>query len=350
MRLAFEPPRFLVSNTEEPMRNLGFFSSLLLLLAVPLLPSRAATKPPPRGTYVALKENDPNIDSEPCWKDTNVFGVLLRIEWSVVEANQGAYDWSYFDHGLALAKDHGKLVQMSITCGVGAPDWLYGLRVLKWTTTGKIRGAESQPAPWDPIFQKHLSTLISAWGARYDSNPLVASVTLWCGGRGIETFFAQSPEDAAQLDRAGGIRTWLATAEKIVDMYRVAWPTTTLYLACGKNYPDERASLTQLAEYALSKGNFGLQTNAWTAVFPFINRRTREAYWPHTKIEISSIRLNGAQELAPIGSPRMKGETVAQVMDNAIRFHLGWFQAYPTDFAKDPGETSYIRYNSAVAK
>jgi hypothetical protein len=32
----------------------------------------------------------------------------------------------------------------------------------------------------------------------------------------------------------------------------------------------------------------------------------------------------------------MKGETVAQVMDNARRFHLGWFQAYPSDFAKDP--------------
>lgn len=77
---------------------------------------------------------------------------------------------------------------------------------------------------------------------------------------------------------------------------------------------------------------------------------SRRDYWPHTKIEISSIRLTGAQELFPIGSERMKGQTVAQVMDNATRFHLGWFQAYPSDFAKDPGEASYIRYNNAVAK
>jgi hypothetical protein len=332
------------------MKDFELVFASILLVTLPLSSSRGAMKPPPRGTYVALKENDPNIDSEPCWKDPNVFGVLLRTKWSVVEANRGAYDWSYFDHGLSLAENYGKLVQMSITCGVGAPEWLYGLGVPRWTTTGKIRGPESQPAPWDNAFQKHLFALITAWGARYDSNPLVASVTLWCGGRNIETFFAQTPEDVAQLDRVGGIQTWLAAAEKVVDTYHAAWPTTILYLACGKNYPDERSSLTQLAEYALSKGNFGLQTNAWTAVYPFVNRKTGKAYWPHTKIEISSIRLTGAQELFPIGSERMKGQTVGQVMDNAIRFHLGWFQAYPSDFAKDPGEASYIRYNNAVAK
>jgi hypothetical protein len=332
------------------MKDIGLAFPLILLLVFPLSPSLGDIKAPPRGTYVVLKENDPNIDSEPCWKNPNVYGVLLRTRWSVVEAKQGTYDWSYFDHGLALAKEHGKLIQISITCGVYAPDWLYGLGVSKWTTSGKIRGSQTQPAPWDAEFQKHLSALISAWGARYDSNPLVASVTIWCGGRNIETFFAQNQEDAAQLDRVGGTRLWLAAAEKFVDMYHAAWPTTPLYLACGKNYPDQKASLTQLAEYALRKGNFGLQTNAWTAVYPFINRSTGKAYWPHTNIEISSIRLTGAQELFPIGSTRMKGETVAQVMDNAIRFHLGWFQAYPSDFAKDPDETSYIRYNNAVAK
>jgi Beta-galactosidase len=330
------------------MKDFGFVFALILLLTFPSPRSQGATKPPPRGTYVVLKENDPNIDSEPCWKDPNIFGVLLRIKWSVVEATQGTYDWSYFDHGLALAEQHGKLVQMSITCGYGAPDWLYGLGVLKWTTSGKIHGPETQPAPWDAVFQKHLLRLVSAWGARYDADPLVASVTLWCGGRNIETFFAQTPEDAAELDRVGGVQLWLAAAEKIVDMYRTAWPTTPLYLACGKNYPDERSSLTQLAEYALSKGNVGLQTNAWTGTYPFINRRIGKAYWPHTRIEINSIRLTGAQELLPVGSPRMKGQTVAQVMENAIRFHLGWFQAYPSDFAKDPGEASYILYNKSA--
>jgi Beta-galactosidase len=332
------------------MKNSGLFFVFVLLLVLPLSSSQGATKAPPRGTYVVIKENDPDIDSEPCWNDPNVFGVLLRIKWSVVEPTQGTYDWSYFDHGLALAKQHGKLVQMSVTCGFAAPDWLYGLGVLKWTTSGKIRGPQTQPAPWDAVFQKHLSALISTWGSRYDSNPLVASVTLWCGGRNIETFFAQTPEDSFQLDRVGGVQLWLAAAEKVVDMYHAAWPTTPLYLACGKNYPDERSSLTRLAEYALGKGNFGLQTNAWTATYPFFNKRAGKAYWPHTKIEINSVRLTGAQELLPVGSPRMKGQTVAQVMDNAIRFHLGWFQAYPGDFAKDPGEASYIRYNKAVTK
>ncbi len=109
--------------------------------------------------------------------------------------------------------------------------------------------------------------------------------------------------------------------------------------------------IAEFCQYnALSKGNFGLQINAWTAVYPFINKRVGKAYWPHTKIEINTIRLTGAQELFPIGTPRMKGETVAQVMANAIRFRLGWFQAYPSDFAKDPGEASYSLYNKSVAK
>jgi hypothetical protein len=332
------------------MKDFGLKFSLILLLTFPLLPSLGATKGPPRGTYVALKENDPDIDTEACWKNPNVFGVLLRTKWSAVESQRGTYDWSYFDHGLALAKQYGKLVQMSVSCGVYAPDWLYGLGASKWTTTGKIHGSQNQPAPWDDIFLKHLSVLISAWGARYDSNLLVASVTVWCGGRGIETFFAQKPEDAAQLDRVGGVQMWLAAAKKVVDIYCSAWPTTPLYLACGQNYPDTKSSLTELAEYALSKGNFGLQTNAWTAVYPFVNKRNGKAYWPHTRIEINSIRLTGAQELFPIGTVRMKGETVAQVMENAIRFRVGWFQAYPTDFATDPGEASYILYNKSATK
>jgi hypothetical protein len=41
-------------------------------------------------------------------------------------------------------------------------------------------------------------------------------------GSNIETFFAQTPEDAAELVKLGGIQTWLAAAEKVVDMYHAA--------------------------------------------------------------------------------------------------------------------------------
>jgi hypothetical protein len=49
-------------------------------------------------------------------------------------------------------------------------------------------------------------------------------------------------------------------------------------VARGDNYPDHKASLTQPDEYVLNKGNFGLQTDAWNAGFPLLNRKNGKAF------------------------------------------------------------------------
>jgi Beta-galactosidase len=310
-------------------------------------PAPIIMKSPPAGSGMVVAVEDPKLANEPCWTDPNISFVLLRRAWSVVEPTQGSYNWAYFDEGLGLAEAHGKRVQMSINCGVKAPAWLYTLGAQKWTTTGHIHGLQSQPAPWDAVFQKRLSALISAWGARYDSNPLVASVTLWAGGRGIETFFAYEPQDAQALDAVGGVGIWTTAAENVIDEYRTAWPTTPLYLACGENYLDQRISMTQVARYALAKG-IGLQTCALSATYPFYNHAKRAAFWPHTNIDLTILKpeQKGAQLLMPVGNPRMKGATVAQVAANATQFKIGWVQWYPNDPAKD--EVAIAAYNQAL--
>lgn len=326
-------------------------ASSLATFAEPELAAAAvsAAKQPPRGVYVVLRVNDPGLSGASCWTDANIKGVLLRTQWDKVEKVQGTYDWSYFDDGIAVAEAHGKKVMLSIACGTQAPAWIYALGAAKWNTTGKWHGTQTQPAPWDHVFQRELAKLIAAFGDRYDSNPVVAGVTLWCGGRGIETFFAQTPGDAQQLDARGGIEIWVSAAEKIIDEYVAAFPSTELYLACGKNYPDEQVSLTQVAQYALSKGHFGLQSCALTPHYPFFNHAKNAAMFPHTNIAIPTVKSICYQFLFPVGTTRMQDATTAQTIANGEAMGAQCIQVYPLDPSKDPGETSIKAFNQALA-
>jgi hypothetical protein len=325
-------------------------AGLFAWLSWPVSESAAviAAKQPPRGIYVALRVNDPELSDESCWSDPNVKGVLLRAGWSDIEKVKGTYDWSYFDRGIALAGTHDKMVMLSISCGTQAPAWIYEEGAAKWSTTGKWHGTQMQPAPWDQAFQRELGNLIAAFGARYDASPEVAGVTLWCGGRGIETFFAQKPADAEQLDRLGGVKIWVGAAEKIIDEYAAAFPSTELYLACGANYPDGKASLTQVAKYALSKGHFGLQSCALTQHFPFFNHAKNMAMFPHTNIPISNVKSICYQFLFPVGTARMKDATTATTIENGRAMGAQCIQVYPKDLSNDPAEASIEAFNQAV--
>ena len=344
---------------EKESRNPSRSSwAALLLIAASSIPtlcapgsvsaSVTAVKQPPRGIYVALRVNDLELSDESCWNDSDVKGALLRARWGDIEKVQGTYDWDFFDRGIALAGAHDKKVMLSISCGTEAPAWIYEQGAAKWSTTGKWHGTQTQPAPWDQAFQRQLGKLIAAFGARYDASAVVAGVTLWCGGRGIETFFAQKPEDGEQLDRLGGVKIWVSAAEKIIDEYAAAFPSTELYLACGANYPDRKVSLTQVAQYALGKGHFGLQSCALTPHFPFFNHSKNVAMFPHTNIPIPTVKSICYQFLFSVGSARMKDATTAATIENGRAMGAQCIQVYPKDVSKDPGQASIEAFNQAV--
>jgi hypothetical protein len=306
-------------------------------------------KASPLGAYSVLPVSDPHIASEPCWADPNIKGVLLRSNWSDVEDVEGVYDFGYFNTGLSLCKQYGKEAMLSVSCGQDAPEWLYGMGAKKWRIyTG---GPSFMPKPWDNIFQSRLASLIAILGSTYDSEPLVVGATIWAGGRGIETFFAQSSQEIQELVSTGGVAMWVAAAEFCIHQFKIAFPSTALYLACGENFSgDHNASMTSVANYALGLG-YGLQSNALTATYPFLDHASGIWYFPHTKIDLHTVALVGYQLLDPIAIIVKKTghpQTIADVTANALAANGKWVQYYPTDPAMDPGEESLVRLNDAV--
>jgi hypothetical protein len=78
---------------------------------------------------------DPNeyLPSNPCWTNPNVKIVALRSHWRLIEASQGVFNWSYFDQAVALAKQHGKKISMSVDAGIDSPAWIYTTGSAKFT-------------------------------------------------------------------------------------------------------------------------------------------------------------------------------------------------------------------------
>lgn len=289
-----------------------------------------------RGSLVCIPANDPRIESQPCWTDPNIEGVLIRDSWSDVEPEPNQFNWAFLDEGVKLGLEHGKAIQLSVECGGKSPAWINSA-VLQWQNA---KG--TQPYPWDPTHLAAQQALIATFGARYDSNPVVASVTIWCGGWNVECMFASTPALKSELDSLGGPRLWVKAAEQMITWYRDAFPTTELYLATGEPYLDNRATMTSLAQYAMNLG-IGLQSNGLSGDFP----HPGSTFFPHTNVPLSAVKLAGYQLLAPVAyTARMASHipnTVAGIIANG-KAHAGlWIEFYPRDPQLD--EAALAAYN-----
>jgi hypothetical protein len=296
-------------------------------LAVTAIHSGFAQKTSPLGSMVALPSSDPKIITEACWSAANVRGVLLRVFWSHLEPKDGVYDWSYFKTGLEQAITHNKWVVLSVD-GSEAPEWLYDKGVPLWKS---VTGAKA-PYPWNSILQSKWSEMVTNLGSRYDGDSLVHAVTMWCGGTGIESFFAENHTDAGKLDNiagggpGSGAVLWENAAKTLINDFFKAFPNTPVYLATGLCYPNSNATMTDLVIWyrAQHYGN-GMQSNALSATFP------AGGIFPHTTLSSSTLAPIMYQDLAPIISPRMQGATLGQVIRNGETENAKAIQVYPSD-------------------
>jgi hypothetical protein len=292
----------------------------------------------PVGSYVCLPGSDPAIETEACWTNPDIRGVLLRAVWSNVEQTTGVYDWSYFDKGLQLCQQYGKKAQLCLIAGWRSPNWIYSLGSKRFA----LACGKTMPAPWDPVFEENFKRMVTAFGARYDSNQNVLSVTIWAGGKVVECFFATAPADCAQLDAAGGPMVWAAAAESFIDTYVAAFPTTQMFLATGQCYAnDDGQTMTEVANYAITKG-LGLETDALGENYPVATN----SEFPHTRTDWNTVGVANAQLVLSLTSPRMAGQTTWQIASNALNCGFSAIQWYPTDPAQGPYGIRYFDQNA----
>lgn len=189
---------------------------------------------------------------------------------------------------------------------------------------------------WSTVAQGYLKALVKSLGETFDSNSTVRGVTMWVGGRKIECDFAQDYREVAEIKGDGGISNWLAGAETVVGYYLEYFPTTPLYLATGTSYPDNRVTMTALAQYCLSLG-IGLECNGASAHYP------KGPNFPHTNLALTSIPLTCYQDVA---SAENLHETVSAIEQNVLNVGLGkvW-QVYQ---GEPGGDAALAAFNTAV--
>lgn len=150
----------------------------------------------------------------------------LRLPWSMVEPDEGVYDWSTIDTPAQRWIARGGQVALRITC---SEDWMYyatpkwvkdagakGRPYRLWAGKGPVRTPDRKTLPWDPdfgdpVFLAKLEKFIATLAARYDGRPEVAFVDigsygLW--GEGHTFGSSQVPEEKRAVDIPRHIDLW----------------------------------------------------------------------------------------------------------------------------------------------
>lgn len=225
----------------------------------------AALVNPDMGWVVYFYSNVPtNYGSQLEPSDTvedfpGVSTVFLRIPWSMVEPEEGKFNWAILDTPAQRWIAKGKRVGINITCSenwtaYGTPEWV---RKAGAKGVWYAFGQHTSPVPtaaawcWDPDFgdkiflQKH-ENLVRKLAERYDGDPNVSyvhigSYGLW--GEGHTFMSSKVPDDKADK-----------IVRKHIDLYTKHFRKTLLAISddiVGHDKPGRHFPLT---DYALSKG------------------------------------------------------------------------------------------------
>jgi len=181
--------------------------------------------------------------------------VYLRLPWSMIEPQEGKFNWAILDTPAQRWIAKGKRVAFRITCSenwiaFGTPEWVKnaGAKGVFYEfgkgPTGK--GWTWDPDFGDPIFLQKLDQFLTAMSKRYDGNPNVAfidigSYGLW--GEGHTFMTSQVPDDRADK-----------IVRQHIDLYVKHFPRTLLCISddiVGHDKPGRHFPLT---DYAIFKG------------------------------------------------------------------------------------------------
>jgi hypothetical protein len=151
----------------------------------------------------------------PRYPETTI--AYCRWIWSVMEPEKGRYRWDIIDGALETARARGQTLQVRMQpyAGDDLPQWFWelgGLRQKK-PTEYKFR----EPDINHPLYIKHWTEFIRAFGRRYDGHPDLESFDIAYGGPWGE----------------GGGNSNAETAKKIVDVYLRSFRRTQLVSMIG---------------------------------------------------------------------------------------------------------------------
>ncbi len=267
---------------------------LVLLLCLIAASAHAATiKEAPKGMYIFSSgklsaTNQAFTSAGTAISNANCDGVRWKVRWSDIEATPDTYTWQYLDDAVALAAANNKKCGISIACCTACPAWLYAppYNTQSYTmqdTSGAI--GLTIPVPGDPVFMTRWQKFITAFGARYDSNPAVSYIIITGIGHSDEWDLAPGTLDTAALGSTQAqVNVWKSSSKQIIDVYMSAFPNTTVMgLPKSPFNPSNAAedpltSMREVSDYAANTYNCHfaysiapLQSSTTTSNYPPAN-------------------------------------------------------------------------------
>ncbi len=314
---------------------------LVLLLCLIAASAHAATiKEAPKGMYIFSSgklsaTNQAFTSAGTAISNANCDGVRWKVRWSDIEATPDTYTWQYLDDAVALAAANNKKCGISINAGTDCPAWLYAApyNAQSYTmqdTSGAI--GLMIPVPGDPVFMARWQKFITAFGARYDSNPAVSYIIITGIGNHDEWDLAPGMLDTAALGSTQAeVNAWKSSSKQIIDFYMSAFSNTTVM---GLPEPpfnpsnaaeDPLTSMREVSDYAANTYNchFGY------AVAPLQSSTTTSNYLPANELFLHwTTNPTHGETLYPASSADDFDATLHVALDLKIR----GMEIYKVDF------------------
>jgi hypothetical protein len=300
------------------MNSFAFITALLLAATAASAQSIVTVKPvdngvalvnPDMGWVVYFYSNVPtNYGSQLEPSDTvddfpGASTVFMRIPWSMVEPEEGKFNWAILDTPAQRWISKGKKIALDITCSenwiaFGTPEWVKNAGAKgTFYAFGKgpspVQTAEAwcwDPDFGDPIFLAKLDAFYTAMAARYDGDPNVAYISmgsygLW--GEGHTFMTSQVPEDKADK-----------IVRKHIDMLVKHFPNTRLNVGDDLVGHDKPGRHFPLTDYALSK-DMGLRDDSIMVQPPprqWYHSEMAQEFWPKAPVVLEHEHYLGARE------------------------------------------------------
>lgn len=204
--------------------------------------------------------------------------------------------------GLSNVFSAGYYVGAGIS-GTGIPAGAYIVQLISSVAVGisvpltqtlasvPITVTDRYPAPWDTVYQGHLSTFIQTMGERYDSDPNLAYVTIDGFGRKTSMAFCETLNDNLTLATTtyGGVtgnQLWLNGFIEVGNLWRRFFKRTTLMVNYfGVQFPQVDALAIQATvEFQKVAGSqFGIK---WNNANPSLG--------PHEQVPYAFMKANSS--------------------------------------------------------
>lgn len=185
----------------------------------------------------------------------------LRLPWSMVEPEEGVFDWATIDTPAQRWIARGGQIALRLTC---SEDWMYyatpkwvqdagakGTNYRLWAGKGPIRTPDRKTLPWDPdfgdpVFMAKLEKFIAALAARYDGREEVAFVDigsygLWGEGHTFGSSQVTAEKRSADIPRH-------------IDLWLKHFKRTQLVVSDDIDGHDNQTGRYPFLDYARSRG------------------------------------------------------------------------------------------------